>query len=171
MVAKLIIDKRALGVLNGDLQQLGMDFAKRGGMREPLTEIAHDVMSPSIKENFLASGRPKQWAESEPELSKYRSIEHPAQAGNPPLMVTNKMFNAAKAKARWTIKDNRVTYGNFPSRVWFAMVHDDAGSSRRAGILHHRPFALIQEEDVRQIKDILINWIERRVSQRIKLFY
>ncbi len=162
----VFVDDRALRMFKKDLRDLATDLAGTNRMRQPLKKIAKEVLIPSINRNFQVGGRPKSWTPVSP-ISTYRN-DH--AGGGPPLWVTGKMKKAATRMARFKIKNNTMTYGYFPPTVWFAMVHDQADVARRAEI-PHRPFALIQAEDIPKIERIMMDWYESRVSHHIRLRY
>ncbi len=162
----IIMDDRALNLLEKDLRDLSRDLAGANRMRQPLLEIAKEVLIPSINKNFQVGGRPKRWESVSP-ISTYRTA-HPG--GGPPLWVTGKMKSAATKMARFKIKNNVMTYGYFPPTVWYAMVHDQASVARAANI-PHRPFALIQAEDIPKIERIMMRWYEKMVNKHIRLRY
>jgi hypothetical protein len=159
----------ALMRLERDVAQLAGDFSKNGGFRQPLLRIGKEVVGPSIAQNFESGGRPA-WAPTEaPTEQQYRKATN--AGGRPTMMVTKKLYNAAKAFARISVKANNMTYGNFPARAWYGVVLDRASSSQAAGILHHRPFAVWQEEDVNHASEIFMEWVEQKVNQRIRRRY
>ena len=160
-----MMDSRALLDFDKDMSNLALDLSANGAMRWPLQVIGHQVMTESIGKNFKGGGRPRKWASVSSDMPYRKS-----HGSGSPLWVTGKMKRAASAKARWNVKDNRLTYGYFPSTLWFAVVHDDAKMSDRAGIAN-RPFALFQADDIRDAEKILMDWYEFMVNQNIKLFY
>lgn len=163
----LLVDDRALNMFSGDLAALSRDLAGTNRMRQPLLEIAKEVLAPSIDKSFKVGGRPKRWEASSP-VSTYR-LQKDGES-EPTLWVTGKMKRAASALARFKVRENTMTYGYFPPTLWYAMVHDSASVSARADI-PHRPFALIQSEDVPKMERILMDWVERQVSRNIRLRY
>lgn len=163
----LFVDDRALSMLHKDMQDLSRDLAGANRMRQPLLDIAKEVLAPSIDKNFKVGGRPKRWERSSP-ISTYRMQK--SGEDEPTLWVTGKMKRAASALARFKVRENTMTYGNFPATLWYAMVHDTASVAASANI-PHRPFALIQSDDIPKMERILMNWVERRVSQNIRLHY
>jgi len=180
MPVTLFLDSRGLNLLAKDLADTGRQFAKRGGMREPLQKAAHEVLSPSIRKNFLFGGRPEPWPDAVPN-TRYRQAKGQGFVGGrkggviqgslaPPLLVTGGLMRSASAKARWHIKENRLTYGNFPSTKWYAMVHDTASIAERADI-PVRPFALIQEGDIKAIGEVFTEWVEDKVNENVRLHY
>ncbi len=167
VMATLLVDDRALNMFSGDLRALSRDLAGANRMRQPLLKIAKEVLAPSIDKNFKVGGRPKRWKASSP-ISTYRLKT--GGEGEPTLWVTGKMKNAASKLARFKVRENTMTYGYFPAKLWYAMVHDSASVSARANI-PHRPFALIQAEDIPKMERILMDWVETRVNRNIRLHY
>ena len=175
------LNPNVLNLLDRDLSKLGRDFSKRGGLRQPIERSVRDVLIPSITENFLAGGRPDAWEPLDPQtimrrtgtsragfLSQMESLT----GGTAPLMRTRKLFNAAKALARWVIRENRATYdfSTFPEKAWYGVVHDQPPIAERAGI-PARPFALIQEKDIEDITQIFWDWIQDRIQLRTRPVY
>lgn len=171
MPVTLFMDKRALLRLNKDMQDLALDFAGSNHMRQPLIKISREVLSPSISKNFAVGGRPKKWEQVG--TSAYRSKKGDRAGNSSPLWVTGKMKRSAAAFARWHVARNTLTYGNFPQTSWFAVVHDDAKIAARAGPqgIPHRPFALIQSEDIDASMRIFGDWVEDMTNKHIKRFY
>lgn len=155
---------RVTRMVNRDMQRLAEDISKKRTMRELLLEIAYDVLSPSIAQNFQVGGRPDSWQPSKPD-SQYRK-SHGGGAG--PLVVTRRLSDSAKAKARWKVNANVLTYGYFPARSWYALVHDQGSETAN---IPQRPFALIQESDANEIQERTGIWIEKKVNEHIRLRY
>jgi len=168
MPVVLFMDTRVLRLLNKDLQDLALDFAGANRMRQPLLKISREVLSPSINRNFAVGGRPNKWEQVG--TSNYRSKKGDKAGGSSPLWVTGKMKRSAKAFARFRVFKNELTYGNFPSTLWYAVVHDDAKMAKRAGI-PQRAFALIQPQDIDDSLRIFGDWVEDRVNANIKRVY
>jgi phage gpG-like protein len=160
----LYVDDSAVKHLHRDLQRLALDIGGTNRMREPLLRVAREVLSPSIEENFRVGGRPK-WARVD-QGSTYRT----GRRGGPPLDVTGTLKRAATAFARFQVRNNTMTYGNFPPSAWYAVVHDNAAISAKAGI-PNRPFALIQKEDEPAIGRVFMEWLEDKVDQHVKRVY
>ena len=168
MPVVLFMDTRALRALNKDMQDLALDFAGSNRMRQPLLKIAREVLSPSIRKNFASGGRPDKW--DQVGTSTYRASKGDRSGTSPPLWVTGKMKRSASAFARFRVSKNELTYGNFPSTVWYAIVHDDAKLAKRANI-PQRPFALLQPRDITDSLRIFGDWVEQRVNANIKRIY
>ncbi len=166
-LVSVFIDDRAIRLFRKDLQDMARDLAGTNRMRQPLLDSAKEVLIPSIDKNFKVGGRPKRWKASSP-ISTYRMQK--AGEGEPTLWVTGKMKRAATRMARFKVLKNTMTYGYFPPTVWYAMVHDRADIAKSANI-PHRPFALIQPEDVDGITRIFMRWYESMVNKHIKFFY
>jgi phage gpG-like protein len=90
--------------------------------------------------------------------------------GRLPLSKTGQMHRAATAKARFYIRDNVMTYGNWPEKRWFGPVHNLPDLSAKAQI-PNRPFTILQTEDQAAIQEIGIEWIEDQVNRRIRRRY
>ena len=76
------VNTRPIKALRRDLQRLALDMGAHGRMREPLLKAAHEVVSPSILENFDSGGRPP-WPAIQAD-SSYRK----GKRGAGPLVVT-----------------------------------------------------------------------------------
>jgi len=168
MPVVLFMDTRVLRALNKDLQDLALDFAGSNRMRQPLLKIARNVLAPSIDKNFAVGGRPNKWAQVG--TSTYRAKKGDRQGSSSPLWVTGKMKRSAGALARFRVSSNKLTYGNFPTTLWYAVVHDNAELAAKAKI-PQRPFALIQSEDISDSLRIFGDWVEDRVNANIKRVY
>lgn len=179
------LNPRVLNLLNADLRKVAKDFSKRGGLHEPLEQSVRKVIIPSIIENFLSGGRPEPWAPLEPETVMQRShVGRTAfmanfesfMGGAAPLMRTRKMFNAAKAFARWQIRDNSAKYdfATFPEKAWYAIVHDQKAIADRAGKygIPTRSFAVLQiPDDAEKIEEVFRIWTEKKINQRLRRVY
>ncbi len=159
----------ATQALKRDLAQLANDFAKNGGLREPVEKIVCEVFIPSITQNFQRGGRPKRWEPLAPATVARRG----GSGGAKPLVHTRKMSNAAKALARWTIRGNEAVYDlkSFPESSWFAFIHD-GGFDSGVWDIPQRQFAMIQmPEDGNHAIEILAEWVRRKVLDRTRRVY
>lgn len=168
MPVVMFMDVRALQHFARDADRLAFDLAGSNRMRQPLLKIGREVLSPSIEKNFAVGGRPKKWEQVG--TSKYRDQKGDRLGESSPLWVTGKLKRSAKAFARFKVKNNELTYGYFPATLWYAGVHDDAASAKRAEI-PQRPFALIQAQDIDDARDIFWDWFEDKINLHIKRFY
>ncbi len=136
-------------------------------VREPMKRAIRDVMSPSIKLNFSRGGRPKKWLPLAPDTIKIRQREGFNGSG-PVLIRTRKLRNAAIAQARWKIDGIRgqALYGNFPARAKYGPIHQ-IGVRKDAGSIPARPFAVIQEQDMDEIKKVFADWLMERAERKI----
>jgi len=158
--------------LRKDLLQLSMDFAKNGGLKQPLERCRDQVIIPSIRMNFAAQGRPTMW-EPIGEMNFYRTQR--GAAGAPILQPTGGMKNTALKKARFHISNNVTTYGNWPTSSGhkasrYGYVHDMGGKSD-FGEIPARPFALYQNSDIDKITKVFAKWSQERAARRLKVHY
>jgi len=160
------MDASAVRHLRRDLQSLALDLGGTNRMRQPLLRIAREVLAPSINQNFEVGGRPTAWRATASGM-RYRSARG---GGSGPLVVTGKLKRSASALARFKVRKNVMTYGNFPNRSWYAAVHDSDEISQKANI-PSRPFALIQQEDEAAIGRIFMDWVESRVNAHLRRVY
>ena len=175
----VVLNPHVIGVLKRDMQGLAHDLAGQRGLRKPFERIRDEVMIPSIRTNFDVGGRPR-W---EPlSLATFQSggfggreafIQSGASGiigGRVPLTKSGQLKRAATAKARFKIRNNEMTYGDWPEKRWFGPVHNLPDLSRKAKI-PNRPFTLIQEEDKVAITEIMMEWVETQVNKNIRLRY
>ncbi len=157
-----IANPQALRLLNADMQSLGRDFAQQTRMRGAWERVRDEVNIPSIAQNFKVGGRPR-WEPVAPTTSE----RSPSRRGV--LDVTGQLKRAATAKARFSIKKNEMTFGNWPASRWWGPVHDFGSKD---GAIPKRQFVMIkQPEDAEHIGEILMEWIESRVNANIKMHY
>ena len=171
-----VLNPGAINLLERDMRALGRDLASKRKLRKPFERIRDEVMIPSIRKNFEVGGRPR-W---EPlSLATFQSggfggreafIQSGATGGRTPLDKTGQMKRAATAKARFTIRQNEMTYGKWPEKRWFGPVHNLPDLSERAQI-PNRPFTLIQQEDKVAITEIMMEWVEDQVNKNIRFRY
>jgi phage gpG-like protein len=137
--------------------------------------IRDEVNIPSIETNFKVGGRPR-WeplAAITTGLGKAAFIETAASGligGRQPLTKSGQMRRAATAKARFQIRKNVMSYGEWPERRWFGPVHNLPDLSKRAKI-PNRPFTLIYPEDKVAAGEIMLDWVEEQVRKNIRLRY
>lgn len=177
-VTVTLANPHVLRLLKKDLQDLGREFAGERNLRKPFERIRDEVLIPSIRQNFEVGGRPKRWEPLSPTTIMNRggfggSL---AEAGfavgdTTPLNHTGQLKRAATAKARFTIRQNTMTFGDWPNRRWFGPVHDLKALADKAQI-PHRPFVLIQQpEDANHIQEIMIEWVEDMVNKHVRRRY
>ena len=172
----LILNSNVIQLLKRDMRKLGKDFASTNKLREPFEEIRDEVMIPSIDKNFEVGGRPSWEPLSLATIGGGREAFIASTAtggpagGRQPLTKSGQMKKAATAKARFQIRRNEMTYGDWPEKRWFGPVHNLPDLSQKAQI-PNRPFTKIQPEDKEAIKEIMMDWVEKRVRRRIRLRY
>jgi len=88
------------------------------------------------------------------------------------LMRSRKLYNAATAYARWVVVENTATYDlrSLPEKAWYGIVHQDAEIAERSG-MDHRPFAQFHPDDPPQIADIFLQWVEKKIEQKMRRVY
>lgn len=169
----LIMNPNVLNLLRQDLQDAAQDLKSRGRLRQLFEAIRDEIVIPSIETNFRVGGRPR-WEPLAPATYIRRGIGS-AEAttlqlsgGLKPLDRTGQMKRAAIAKARFTIRNNEMTYGDWPARRWFAPVHD-FGS--RDGHIPQRAFAKFQPEDIEGIRELTFSWVEDAINKNLRHRY
>ena len=172
-----VANPNVINLLQADIQALARDLASTNRLRKPFERMRDEVMIPSIRQNFEVGGRPNKWEPISQATSGMSTSDFIASAasgtigGRKPLNKTGQLKRAATAKARFHIRANEMTFGKFPAKRWFGLVHDRAEIAAKAEI-PHRPFVLIQHpEDSNQMAEILMEWVEEMVNENIKLRY
>lgn len=119
--------------------------------REPLERSVRQVMSPSLRENFDAGGRPP-WQELD-----WKTLAQ--KAGEGILIRTGLLARVAGQFNIWQVSQESATLGSLP-RASYGMIHQYG-----SGHIPARPWAVIQEEDVDAIQDIFEKWLEERIER------
>lgn len=168
-----ILNPQVLRIAGGDFERLSRRFS-RGKLRGLMEKVRDEVLIPSIDTNFKTAGRPP-WEPITESTQFWRtgsSRGSGVTSADYPLVNTGQLQKAATARARFTIRENRMSYGNFPSRRWFAGLLD-AGFVTNFGIeVPARPFAVMQHpEDTDHIQEVGLEWIEDAVGDEIRLYY
>lgn len=174
----LVLNSNVLKLVEKDFNDLSRDMFSRGRLRSLFEEIRDEVLRPSFDKNFEVGGRPR-WEPLSPitlgfgagQTGGQAFIEAFATGGvRSPLVKSGQMRKAATAKARFIIRDNEMTYGQWPERRWFGPVHNLEALADRAKI-PHRPFTLMQTEDQAAIQEITGDWVEKQVNRHIRRRY
>lgn len=171
----LVLNKHVINTLRKDLQDLAHDLNNGTNLKQAFERIRDEVNIPSIEKNFEVGGRPR-WEPLSPSttgLGKAAFIESAASGnigGRKPLTKTGQMRRAATAKARFRIRRNEMHYGQWPSKRWFGPVHNLPDLSKKAQV-PNRPFTLIYPEDKVAAGEIMLDWVEDRVDDNIRLRY
>lgn len=158
--------------LKQDLQQLAARFGKKNGFKEPLMRCVEQVLIPSIRKNFSAEGRPEMW---EP-IDTGNAYRRERKAGSAPILQpTGGMRRTAEAKARFSVKDNILEYGNWPTgsahkASRYGYIHDMGGTTP-FGEIPARPFAIYQREDIDDITKVFAKWAQEMAEKELKRHY
>ena len=176
-------------IFAGKIDKLGLDIRS---FREPLTRAVKQVVIPSIRENFNASGRPDPW----PELSQATWDSRAARgwSGGDILLLSGLLVRTATQFNIWTITEQSATVRDFPQKAWYGKVHQagfggvsgpktvrkiikgkggiikwsggrDTEASQGYVNIPARPFMLLQEEDKDKIQKIFEDWLEERIER------
>lgn len=160
----------SIGILANQLDRFGLEFEH---LREPLVKSIQKVMIPSFRKNFRAEGRPG-WEELSPVTVKRRGVAHPI------LRRTGRLERDATQTSIWHITDTAASIQGWPGSSWYAVIHQagfgSAGAAVKAGKklesksaakfqIPARPFIMFQEEDVEDIKEIFLDWMERMAAK------
>lgn len=144
-----------------DLKIIGNRFGAmaRGfrTFRVPLTASVRTVLIPSVTQNFLEGGRPPWEPLSEATLRRRDREGTLGGMSNDILVETGSLFGAATALARWTIGPQFATYSNLPAYAWYGELHQ-FGDDKHNVKFPARPFAVMQDEDEREVFLIFQKW-------------
>lgn len=149
-------------ILANQFDTLGVNVKS---FREPLARSIREVMVPSIKTNFAVGGRPA-WLDLMPVTVSRRASQ--GYGPTPILVRTGKLKKVAGQQNLWTIDGPGGTAAitNLPEGVWYGAVQQ-AGAETEWGGIVARPWAVIQEEDMTEIEDIFLDWIDTRIESAI----
>lgn len=176
MITVEVLNPHVINLVNKDLRKVGRDLASKGRLRQPFHKIRDEVLIPSIEHNFKVGGRVggQRWEPISPEtFARRKTSSGSAVEGTltaKPLIDTGRMKFAATRKARFSIRDNTMTYGDWPNNRWFGPIHDIKELADNANI-PQRQFVLIQPEDANAIQEIMIEWVEATVRKNMRLHY
>jgi len=105
----------SIGIVARDMQLYGLAIEN---MKGPLITAVREVMIPSIRQNFLADGRPP-WEPLAPvTVNRFRH-----GASGPILYRTGKLEKAATSFNIWTITNTAATIRALPHSVWYGELH------------------------------------------------
>lgn len=135
--------------------------------REPLARSIREVMAPSLATNFAVGGRPT-WNDLMPATVTRRAAL--GYGPTPVLVRTGKLKRVAGQQNLWTIDGPGGTAAitSLPETVWYGQVHQTGAETEWGGITA-RPWAVIQQEDMVEIEDIFLNWLDERINTDIAL--
>lgn len=126
---------------DSEVQRLaGVILDRMINQRRALTAVG-DFARESIRTNFDVGGRPKAWAGLK------------VRAGQP-LRDTGRLMNSMGRH----VSSDKVQVG---TNVVYAAIHNFGGQAGRGRkvTIPARPFMLLQDEDIFEVKDILSKWI------------
>lgn len=171
-----VLNEQVIFFLQKDMQGLARDIFSRGGLRELFEKCRDEVIIPSIDKNFEVGGRPP-WEPLSPNTLGFKAGRESEflqafaeDKVRKPLVKTGQLRRAATAKKRFTIRNNRMTYGSWPNRRWFGQVHNIESIAEKAQI-PWRPFSLFQREDLVAIQEIGEEWMTKKVNEHIRRRY
>lgn len=170
-----LLNPNVLNLLRNDLQAAGRQFRDNGRLRKLFEEIRDEVVIPSIETNFRVGGRPK-WDPITEATFLWRGgtrggyVAAGLAGSLTPLDHTGRMRRMASAKARFTIRNNEMTYGNWPATRSWAPIHDFGGFAGGVEI-PQRQWAVFQREDIVAIEEITNDWIERNIESKMRRRY
>ena len=168
----------SVGILAKKVDKLGLDIRS---FKEPLTRAVKKVMIPSIRTNFLKSGRPR-WED----LAE-RTWE--TKNGHGILRETDTLMKEMGYLKIWTIDEEKALIADLPEKIWYGKVHQagfggwrekvsvvniGTGAASNATTLHSglswgeipaRPFIMMQKEDEEAIEEVFDEWLGERIHR------
>lgn len=175
-----ILNPEAIQGLIRDLGQLPAELRKPGKLRSLLEKIRDEVLIPEFTDQFLEGGKPP-WDPVSPAtlaarkrgggdafIQEGRSFRVGAE---PPLTDRGVFRRSAWSKVRFRIRDNSMSYGNFPENMWWALPVHELGRAEAANIprrswvgqtLNPRNQAVLNE-----ITDITWDWVKDRIDDAL----
>lgn len=182
----------APGIVAKHIHKFGMELAR--GFRTPLVTAVNEIMTRSIFRNFQAGGRPTPWEPLADYTVKVRGTTGPILIRSGALQraassfevwtITNDSASIRKLPADvWYGNLHQAGYGSVAQlarkilgsrarqadveemgmRIALGIV-DRPPSVQSKIVIPERPFALFQQEDIEDIQDIFIDWMERRAD-------
>lgn len=178
-----VMNQHALTALTKDLGEIPAKLRSRGRLRRVLEEIRDSVIIPSYEEEFAAGGKVDPWepiTANTALISRNRNkgftlrqdeISTVSTAGLTPLTDRGVFARSARAKARFTIRDNRMSYGNFPGDMWWALpVHDQGLAENTWPFIPRRTWSLQftrVQSDVNTIIDITWDYVKDAIDSSL----
>ena len=139
-----------IDVIESVINMLGARF---NDFSEPLRLSLHQVILPSIAQNFASQGRPHWQA-----LAPSTVVSRGGKTG-PILYRTGNLYGAATDPGNWTVTRDLLALTGISS-VSYAGYHQMGASNLPA-----RPFVLYQEEDVAAIEELFGLWVDHIVNE------
>lgn len=171
-----VMNQHALQALTRDLGQIPDKLASHGRLRTALESIRDNVIIPSYEEEFEAGGKVEAW---EPISSNTALYGRKSSRGNmfstdqisivntrglTPLTDRGLFARSARAKARFHIRDNRMSYGNFPGNMSWWAIHDQGLVDN---LIPRRPWTLQwtrTQGDVNTVIDITWDYVKDAID-------
>jgi phage gpG-like protein len=145
--------------------------AELNNLREPLVKSVQKVMIPSFRANFAAQGRPS-WEALSPVTVQRRG------ASGPILRRTGRLERDATQTSLWHFTDTAASIQSWPSSSWYGALHQAGyGQASKASVKQQtsrgaaaftipaRPFIMFQEEDEPKIREIFMEWMEKKAVE------
>jgi phage gpG-like protein len=148
-------------ILAGKFDKLGLDIRS---FREPLKRSIQQVMIPSIAKNFDSGGRPR-W----PALTTDTEILREANgfSKGPALIRSGLLKRAATQLNLWTITPESAYVADMSvpqaGKSWYGVAQQMGYTGGYGAVTPPRPFLMIQEEDIPEIEEVFLIWIEERM--------
>lgn len=126
--------------------------------RVPLTKSVESVMIQHIIHQFEVGGEPP-W-EPHAESTEERRSRQGTLGGYPQdiLVETGTLFDAAVAKARWTITGEEAFFSNLPTRAQYGVFHMTGTINMPA-----RPFIQVTSEEMDEVQSVFGRWVDGEI--------
>lgn len=178
------------------LMDFGNEISDMGFWDDVLLGIAEFILVPSIRTNFEVGGRfgGVPWPPlAESTVRKWRTMGFKRRRDRP-LVARGRFKQVAASKERFNVYMGVMHYGFFPPTFWWAPIHDvgsrawagfpglmpsdDIGeimaavmSGRKAALIPARPYAVIQEEDIKDIQQYVWEAIRLYLTGRHNRYF
>lgn len=174
-----VMNQHALQALTRDLGQIPNKLASRGRLRKALESIRDNVIIPSYEEEFKSGGKVEPWDPISPNTALFgRKSSRGATFSTDQISVVNtkglipltdrgRFARSARAKARFNIRDNRMSYGNFPDSMSWWAIHDQGLVD---DLIPRRPWSLQftqTQGDVNTIIDITWDYVKDSIDSAL----
>jgi phage gpG-like protein len=159
----------SIGILANRMNAFATELTN---MREPLVKAVQKVMIPSFRANFAAQGRPS-W-----EALSAVTVKRRGGATGPILRRTGRLERDATQTSLWHFTDTAASIQSWPQSSWYGALHQSGyGMASKASVKQQtsrgaaafvipaRPFIMFQEEDEPKIREVFMEWMEKKAVE------
>ena len=176
-----IMNKEALVLLTKHLGEIPDKLQGRGRLRKVLESVRDNVIIPSYYEQFEAGGKPP-WEPLSPNTAMYGRKQNKGitvsfedtsftSVGHlKPLTDRGRFARSARAKARFNVRDNKLTYGDFPSSQWWWSIHDQGLAENTWPYIPRRDWSMrwaSNKADVNTVIDITWDYVKDAIDSSL----